>query len=167
MDRNNAYESFAKSGKAAVLSRWYFGDHYSCGDYPEWDRMVCQWPFFYFIDTHTREIRRFIWDKTAGLSKAYHTLVRVPDKLGMPDGMCMGPDGHLWVAHWNGFGIYKWHIETGELLDRVHVNAPHVTSCCFGGPTGMDLFITTAREGLDDAQLEVYPDSGKVFHFKN
>ncbi|WP_104382834.1 SMP-30/gluconolactonase/LRE family protein [Sphingobacterium sp. HMA12] len=122
---------------------------------------------FYFIDTYTREIRRYALDKGGDLMEGYDTLVRVPGELGMPDGMCMGPDGHLWVAHWGGFGVYKWHVKTGELLDKVTVNAPNVTSCCFGGPTGMDLFISTAQEGLGAAELEAYPDSGKIFQFKN
>lgn len=125
-------------------------------------------PYFYFIDTYTREIRRYARYNTGesvGAARPnYSTLVRVPDELGMPDGMCIGPDGNLWVAHWGGFGIYKWHIETGELLDKIEVNAPHVTSCCFGGVTGADLFISTAREGLTATQLQRFPDSGKIFH---
>lgn len=39
--------------------------------------------------------------------------------LSMPDGRCIGPDGNLWVAHLGGLGIYKWHIETGELLGKI------------------------------------------------
>ncbi|GAA0886582.1 SMP-30/gluconolactonase/LRE family protein [Sphingobacterium siyangense subsp. cladoniae] len=125
-------------------------------------------PYFYFIDTYTREIRRYARHNidesmTAG-GMPYSTLVRVPHELGMPDGMCLGPDGHLWVAHWGGFAVCKWDIETGELLDKIRVNAPHVTSCCFGGATGTDLFISTAREGLTAAELQRYPDSGKVFY---
>lgn len=127
-------------------------------------------PYFYFIDTYTREIRRYarhnICESVAIGKPNYSTLVRVPDELGMPDGMCIGPDGNLWVAHWGGFGIYKWHIETGELLDKIEVDAPHVTSCCFGGQTGDEIFITTAKEGLTENELKKFPDSGKVFHFK-
>jgi len=121
--------------------------------------------YFYFIDTITREIRRYPWNRGDERIETYHTLVRVPDQFGMPDGMCMGPDGHLWVAHWGGFGVYKWHIETGMLLDKIMVNVPNVTSCCFGGPTGNDLFICTAQEGLTEQELEKFPDSGKIFHF--
>lgn len=126
-------------------------------------------PYFYFIDTYTREIRRYARPSTLDtirkVGNTFSTLLRVPEELGMPDGMCIGPDGHLWIAHWGGFAVCKWHIETGELLNKIEVDAPHVTSCCFGGPTGSDVFISTAREGLTNEQLESFPDSGKVFHF--
>lgn len=128
-------------------------------------------PYFYFIDIYTREIRRYARHNTdesvtAG-EQAYSTIVRARNGLSMPDSMYLGSDGHLWVAHWGDFAVCKWHIETGELLDKIGVNVPHVTSFYFGGLTGTAIFISTAREGLSEVQLQRFPDSGKIFHFNN
>jgi len=123
-------------------------------------------PYTYFIDTYTNEIRRYDFTKSTASKSNADVLVKIPLEYGSPDGMCIGPDGHLWVAHWGGLGVYCWDIHTGELLDRIYVDAPHVTSCVFGGPHCNDLFISTAREGLTPKQLEQYPNSGAVFHYK-
>ncbi|MNY72448.1 hypothetical protein D3C86_2110100 [compost metagenome] len=45
----------------------------------------------------------------------------------------------------------------------VYLDAPHVSSCAFGGNDMKQLFITTARVGLDEEQLLQYPDSGSLF----
>ncbi|MCS3554267.1 MULTISPECIES: SMP-30/gluconolactonase/LRE family protein [unclassified Sphingobacterium] len=123
-------------------------------------------PYTYFIDTFTNEIRRYDFTKDTNETAHYDVLVKIPSEYGSPDGMCIGPDGNLWVAHWGGYGVYCWDINTGKLLDRIYVDAPHVTSCVFGGPNNQDLFISTAKVGLDEQQLLKYPNSGSVFHYK-
>ena len=40
---------------------------------------------------------------------------------------------------------------------------PMLASCAFGGNNMQQLFITTARVGLDEEQLQQYPDSGSLF----
>ncbi|MEJ5090373.1 SMP-30/gluconolactonase/LRE family protein [Sphingobacterium faecium] len=123
-------------------------------------------PYTYFIDTSTNEIRRYDFTKVQSEQISYEVLLKIPIAYGSPDGMCIGPDGHLWVAHWGGYGVYCWDINTGILLDRIYVDAPHVTSCTFGGPNNQDLFISTARVGLTEQQLLQYPNSGAVFHYR-
>ena len=46
---------------------------------------------------------------------------------------------------------------------KVEVPALNVTSCAFGGPDLDMLYITTARSGLTEKQLEEYPLSGSLF----
>jgi len=48
-------------------------------------------------------------------------------------------------------------------LTKIVVPAPHVASCAFGGDKLDTLYITTARAGLSEEQLEEYPLSGSVF----
>jgi len=36
----------------------------------------------------------------------------------------------------------------------------------FGGPFGDLLFVTSARQGLDDATLDHYPESGNLFIYQ-
>ena len=51
----------------------------------------------------------------------------------------------------------------GSLLASVQLPVERPTSCAFGGPERATLFVTTAREGLDDDALARQPDCGRVF----
>lgn len=72
--------------------------------------------------------------------------VRVPEEMGMPDGMAMDEEGMLWVALWGGFGAGRWNVLTGEMIDFIRLPVPHVSSCAFAGDELDQLVITTARK---------------------
>ncbi|CAN5502707.1 SMP-30/gluconolactonase/LRE family protein [soil metagenome] len=113
----------------------------------------------YFIDSPTREIWAFDFDPEDSSITDRRTVVGVPDGLGIPDGMTVGADGTLWVAHWGAGCICQWCPRSGELLHRIDTGCPHTSSCCFGGEDGRRLFITTSRLGLDTPT----PSSGSLF----
>ena len=46
----------------------------------------------------------------------------------MPDGMTIDAEGNLWVALWGGACVGKFNPLTGELLQKVKVPAPNVSS---------------------------------------
>lgn len=118
---------------------------------------------FYYIDSDTYAIRAFDFDiGNGGISKET-TVIDVPESYGTPDGMCIDSEDMLWVAHWGGHCVRQWNPKTGKVVATIAVEAPHVTSCCFGGPHLNTLFITTARSGLTSEQLEAYPLSGALF----
>ena len=81
---------------------------------------------------------------------------------GYPDGMCTDAEDHLWVARW-GAGCVTRLDPDGHEVSRLHTGAPHTTNCGFGGPTFTDLYITSARIGLDPAALAATPRSGALF----
>ena len=121
---------------------------------------------FYFIDTPTRQIREFDFDLESGEIRFRRVAVEVPSELGFPDGMCIDQEGMLWVGHYGGSGVFRWNPQTGELLDKIILPVPHVTSCCFGGENLDYLLITTAQENLSPEQMKQYPQSGNVFLVK-
>ncbi|EAZ82352.1 SMP-30/gluconolactonase/LRE family protein [Algoriphagus machipongonensis] len=121
---------------------------------------------FYFIDTPTREIKAFSFDLESGYIRFERIAVEIPEELGFPDGMCIDQEGMLWVAHYGGFGVIRWDPTTGEMIDKIELPVPHVTSCCFGGENLDTLLITTAQENLSEQQLLEYPMSGDVFMVK-
>ncbi len=118
---------------------------------------------FYFIDTPTKKIQEFTFDPMSGAIEFRRIAVEIPEGLGFPDGMCIDRDGMLWVAHYAGSGVYCWNPNTGQLLDKIELPVPHVTSCCFGGENLDLMLITTAQENLTADDLEKYPQSGDVF----
>ncbi|MDB2331065.1 SMP-30/gluconolactonase/LRE family protein [Alteromonas sp.] len=80
---------------------------------------------------------------------------------GTPDGGAMDDDGNIWLAVWGDASIHRYSPE-GSLLDKIELQALQPTSCAFGGPNMDEMLITTATEGMSEAQINHYPDSGKV-----
>jgi sugar lactone lactonase YvrE len=72
----------------------------------------------------------------------------------------------LWIAHWGGYGVYKWNPNDGSLLDKIEISAPYVTSCTFAGDNLDYMVITTAKGDLNEADLSRYPESGNTFWLK-
>jgi sugar lactone lactonase YvrE len=118
---------------------------------------------FYYIDTPTREVRAFDYDLESGAIANPRKVIYVPESLGWPDGMTSDVQGNLWVAMWGGAKLTKWNPNTGELLENIPVPAKNVSSCVFGSKNMNELYITSARKGLDEATLKQYPLTGGVF----
>ncbi|PKA98243.1 sugar lactone lactonase YvrE [Flavobacteriaceae bacterium MAR_2009_75] len=121
---------------------------------------------FYFSDTETYKIFRFDFDIESGALSNRKTAFEIPKSYGGADGMCIDSEDMLWIAHWGGGCIRRWDPESGEVMQKIEVDAPHVTSCCFGGSALDTLYITTARSGMTKEQLKKYPNSGGLFTYK-
>ncbi len=118
---------------------------------------------FYYIDTPTREVRAFDYELASGSLTNQRRAVYFPESLGWPDGMTSDMQGNLWVAMWGGAQITKWDPNTGNLLEQFPVPALHTSSCVFGGKDMNELYITSARKGMSEADLKKYPLSGGLF----
>src|SRR5215217_3784947 len=121
---------------------------------------------FYYIDTPTREVRAFDYDLETGKLANSRCVISVPLSLGWPDGMTSDIQGNLWIAMWGGAQITKWNPNSGRLLEQIPVPAKNVSSCTFGGQDGNELYITSARIGLDENSLTQYPLTGSVFRIR-
>jgi len=116
----------------------------------------------YYIDTPLGNVRAWDYDNETGEISNERIVVSIPDGIGGPDGMTIDAEGKLWVAQWGGNMVGRWDPETGELIGKVEVPAPNVTSCAFGGPDLDVLYITTAG-GDNQKMREEYPLAGSVF----
>jgi sugar lactone lactonase YvrE len=90
------------------------------------------------------------------------TLVRSDRPGVVPDGLTVAEQDAIWVALWGGGAVNRY-APDGSLLASVQLPVERPTSCTFGGPERATLFVTTAREGLDDAARARQPDCGRVF----
>lgn len=120
----------------------------------------------YYIDTPTREVTSFDYDLDSGMIANPRTVIRIPDGFGWPDGMTSDRRGNLWIAMWGGAQVTKWDPNTGQLLERTPIPAKNVSSCVFGGKDMNELYITSARKGLDEATLAQYPLTGGLFRLQ-
>lgn len=117
----------------------------------------------YYIDTSTRGVDVMDYDPGSGTVSGIRTVVRFPEGAGEPDGMTIDREGMIWVAHWNGGCVSRWNPHTGEQLASAEVPAPLVTSCTFGGEQLDELYITTARAGMSQEELQRWPLAGGLF----
>ena len=121
---------------------------------------------FYFIDTPTRSVMAYDYDLATGSLANPRLAISVPPALGWPDGMTSDSQGRLWVAMWGGARLTRWDPASGQLLEEIPFPALNVSSCAFGGPHLSDLYITSARKGMDAGQLVRYPLSGGLFRIR-
>jgi sugar lactone lactonase YvrE len=120
----------------------------------------------YYIDSPTQVVQSYIFEEESGEIIFEKNVVQIPVEMGTPDGMTIDEEGMLWIAHWGGFGVFRWNPHNGQLIDRITVPVPHITSCAFAGENLDYLIITTARENLKEEELIKYPESGNIFLVK-
>ena len=120
----------------------------------------------YFTDTPTQQVKAFDYDVASGEISNERVIIEIPEEEGAPDGMTLDAEGNLWVALHGAGTVAKYNPNTGELLQKVKVPAKKTTSCAFGGKNLDTLYITTAREDLNEEQLKEYPVSGGLFSVK-
>jgi sugar lactone lactonase YvrE len=120
----------------------------------------------YYIDSPTQVVQSFIFEEKTGEIVFEKNVIQIPNEMGSPDGMAIDEEGMLWIAHWGGFGVYRWNPHNGELIEKVEVSVPQVSSCSFVGENLDYLLITTARENMKEDELKKYPQSGDTFFVK-
>lgn len=120
----------------------------------------------YYIDSLTRQVTAFDYDAASGNITNPRPAVTLPADRGVPDGMTVALDGTLWVAHWGGGCVTRWHPTSGALLQTIPVPANLTTSCAFGGPALDQLYVTTARYGQDGPALAAQPHAGGLFRLR-
>ncbi|WP_062205299.1 SMP-30/gluconolactonase/LRE family protein [Streptomyces sp. NBRC 109706] len=101
----------------------------------------------YYIDTPTRRIDVFAVAGDGGVA-GRRVLVDTAGLAGYPDGMTVDADGCLWVAFWDAGAIRRFTPE-GALDRTVELPVSRATACAFGGVDLTDLYVSTARVGVD------------------
>ncbi|UCE87203.1 MAG: SMP-30/gluconolactonase/LRE family protein [Deltaproteobacteria bacterium] len=62
---------------------------------------------------------------------------------GAPDGLAVDAQGGVWVASFGGGAVHRF-TPDGARDRRIAIPASHVTSLCFGGADGCDLYVVSA-----------------------
>lgn len=120
----------------------------------------------YYIDSPTYRVDAFDYRVETSDVSNRRTVIRIPQTWGSPDGSAIDEEGMLWIAHWGCGKVSRWNPLTGALLDTISVPAPNVTSVAFGGAEKDILFITTARNWMQEGDEERYPLAGGLFAIK-
>ncbi|MDO8210332.1 SMP-30/gluconolactonase/LRE family protein [Conexibacter sp. CPCC 206217] len=121
----------------------------------------------YFTDTSARAIHVYDHDPDTGRLGARRLFARDADGDGLPDGLAVDAEGHVWSAKFGGGTVVRYRPDGAiERVQELPVSNP--TSVAFGGAALDRLYITTASIDLDDpdelrrgaGQLLVHDDPG-------
>ncbi|MCP2170407.1 SMP-30/gluconolactonase/LRE family protein [Goodfellowiella coeruleoviolacea] len=115
----------------------------------------------YYVDSPTRRVDVFDYDVMTGQIANRRPLCEIDDTRGVPDGICVDAEGAVWVALWDGAAVRRY-TPDGRLDREVAVPVARPTACCFGGTELTDLYVTTARTGLSQSELDEQPLAGSV-----
>ena len=72
---------------------------------------------------------------------------------------------NLWVCHYRGACISVYDLK-GNKIHKINIPAKNVTNCTFGGSENNEIFISTARKGMNLKEITKYPLSGSLFKTK-
>ncbi len=129
---------------------------------------------FYWIDTTAGVVRGYAYDPSSGTIGDPRIAAPTDGTPLQPDGMTIDDEGGLWVATLaegppstcsSPGGVVRF-LPDGSRRDFIPLPATFVTSVCFGGEDGRDLYITTGPNGIpkDDERHE--PHAGGLFRWR-
>jgi sugar lactone lactonase YvrE len=105
----------------------------------------------YHTDSPLRTVFAFDIDEQGELSRK-REFIRFESGWGYPDGMATDAERGLWVAHWGGARISRFHPD-GRLDRSIPIPATNVTSIVFAGPELDRMFVTSAAFGCEDEPM--------------
>ena len=116
---------------------------------------------FYLADSGRRAVYAYDYDLAAGTLSNKTVFAAFEEADGMPDGLAVDVEGHVWIAMWDGWAVRRY-APDGTLAASIALPVPRPTSCAFGGADFKTLFITSARIRLSATQLAAAPLSGSI-----
>jgi D-xylonolactonase len=115
---------------------------------------------FFHTDSFARRITRYAWDRRTGDIRSPQVYFQGAGSGGMPDGITLDAEDHLWVAFWGDAAVRRLD-PAGRIVGEFPFPARQVSSVMFGGPTLEDLYVTSAAE--DAADLSTGRDANGAF----
>ncbi len=112
----------------------------------------------FLVDSLLHTVLVGSFDADNGVLGELSQLASIPD--GLPDGLAVDEEDCLWVALWGASTVVRLSPD-GRTIGVITMPVSQPSSCCFG-PDGY-LYVTSARNGLDEAALRNEPLAGSVF----
>jgi D-xylonolactonase len=120
---------------------------------------------FFFTDTPTGNIYAYDYDEQTGDLSNRRAQIHISDDPGMPDGMTVDADGHIWSAKWGGSQVVQYNLD-GEKLQSIDLPTANITSIAFGGDDLETMYITSAGGNHPDAPEDENAAAGALFEFE-
>jgi L-arabinonolactonase len=114
----------------------------------------------YYADSPARKIFSVDYHADGRLGQP-RVFVELPPDTGFPDGSAVDAQGGLWNAQWLGSSVVRYDDE-GRETARFALPVSKPTCPAFGGPQLDELYVTSARIGLERDALRREPAAGGV-----
>ena len=115
---------------------------------------------FYHTDSMAHKIYAYDHNPESGELSNKRDFVEVPPEEGIPDGMTVDAEGHVWSATWGGAQIIRFDPDGAE-VNRIDIPAVQSSSVVFGGDDFTDIYVTSANFG---SETPPGPDDPPKFH---
>lgn len=99
----------------------------------------------YFADSAARAIYAYDVDGESGALAKRSLFVRVPSDEGIPDGLTVDAEDHVWSAQWYGAQVVRYDPD-GHVERRIALPVTQLSSVGFGGDDLTDLYVTSAAD---------------------
>ncbi|WP_447957670.1 SMP-30/gluconolactonase/LRE family protein [Vreelandella sp. EE7] len=119
----------------------------------------------YFADTPTGVVVRWALDEQGFPIGAPVPFADFSQLDGNPDGAVIDEEGLMWLALWGAGKVVRLD-KRGQIVAHITLPVDQPSCPAFGGAALKTLYITTAREGLSDAELAATPKAGSLFEGK-
>lgn len=119
----------------------------------------------YFNPGATGGVDAYDFDPQTGAMSNRRPFISIPSGTGVPDGLTVDAEDHVWVAVWGGWAVHRYSPD-GQLVHVVRLPTAHVSCPTFGGPDLADLYITTSQEGLSAEEQRAQPHAGSLFRYR-
>lgn len=116
----------------------------------------------YHIDSATRGVDVYEVDGVSGDLAGRRRLFSVARELGEPDGLVLDEEGCLWISLWGGGRVIRFDLQ-GNILEEILLPVSQPSGLTFGGTGLNQLYVTSARYGLDIPELADQPLAGALF----
>jgi len=152
--------------EAGAIYRFYGGELRRIHDRITIPNSICFSPdggYLYFTDTPKKTIFRQALDSAGWPTGEPEVFLDLRPEGLLPDGSVVDSEGALWNAQW-GSGRVARYLSDGKFDQAVLVPGIHSSCPAFGGNDLKSLFVTTAREHIDqpseqDGLTYYFPDS--------
>ncbi|MDX3775412.1 SMP-30/gluconolactonase/LRE family protein [Chromatiaceae bacterium AAb-1] len=121
----------------------------------------------YHADSPSQQIRRYRFDAVSGeiaLAELFATTAGIAAGAE-PDGAIIDADDHLLCALWGGSALARY-APDGRLAAVYRLPVSQPTCVALGGDKLDILFVTTATEGLTEAELKQQPQAGNLLIYQ-
>jgi sugar lactone lactonase YvrE len=116
----------------------------------------------YHADTPTRIVHAYDYDAASAMPSNERVFARFTADDDRPDGAAVDSEGCYWIALYRGGKVVRI-APDGSVLAAYAVPAMCPTMCAFGGRDLTTLYVTSARQQRDAAELARLPQSGGLF----
>jgi sugar lactone lactonase YvrE len=116
----------------------------------------------YHADTPAQTVSAYDYDAQTMKATNARVFAHWRGEGERPDGAAVDSAGHYWVAFYRGGKVVRLSAD-GALIAEYPVPAMCPTMCAFGGDDLRTLYVTSAAQMRDDAELARLPHSGGLF----